>query len=66
MKASVIQARIHAGTRLTAAAEVGHARSVKTVDVQGVQLAENSPVLGIALEELEAGQGLIWMLVNPQ
>jgi hypothetical protein len=66
VKASAVTAPIKEGTRLTAGDRAGHARAVRTVEVQGVQIAENAAVLGIALEGLEAGQGLIWMLVNPQ
>ena len=37
------------------------------VDVGGVELAENAPTVGIALEGLGASkEGLIWVLVNPQ
>jgi hypothetical protein len=67
VKASAIAAPIKPGTRrLTAADEVGYARTLRTVEVQGVQVAESAPVIGVALEELEAGQDLIWVLVNPQ
>jgi hypothetical protein len=66
VKASAVAAPIQPGTRLTAADQAGHARVVKTVSVQGVQVAENTPVLGIALEGIEGGQGLIWVLVNPR
>ena len=65
VKASAVAAPIKEGTRLTAADLAGHARAVRTVEVQGVQIAENTSVLGIALESLEAGQDLIWVLVNP-
>ncbi len=65
VKASAVAAPIKEGMRLTAADLAGHARAVRTVEVQGVQIAENTPVLGIALESLEAGQDLIWVLVNP-
>jgi hypothetical protein len=66
VKASALAGTIQPGTRLTAAEMAGHARAVKTVEVQGVQVAENTPVLGIALESWEAGEGLIWVLVNPR
>jgi hypothetical protein len=36
----------------------------KTLD--GMLVAEGAPVVGLALESLNAGQGLIWVLVNPQ
>jgi hypothetical protein len=66
VKASALTAPIQEGARLTAAAETGYARPVKTVAVQGVQIAENTPILGVALESLEAGQDAIWVLVNPR
>jgi hypothetical protein len=66
VKASALDSPIQAGTRLTAADVAGQARAMRTVQVQGVQVAESTSVLGIALESLEGGQGLIWMLVNPQ
>jgi hypothetical protein len=65
VKASALAAPIQAGTRLTAADEAGHARAVKTVETQGVQIAEDAALLGMALESLEGGQELIWVLVNP-
>lgn len=66
VKASALGGAIQEGTRLTAATEPGHARAIKTVEVQGVEVAENAPILGIALEGLEAGQDLVWVLVNPR
>jgi hypothetical protein len=65
VRASAVAAPIEPGMRLTAADVAGHARAVRTVEVQGVQIAENASVLGIALESLETGQDLIWALVNP-
>jgi hypothetical protein len=38
---------------------------VQTVEIQGVRVAESAPIIGIALEKLGSGQGLIWILVNP-
>jgi hypothetical protein len=31
-----------------------------------VAVAEAAAIIGVALEPLPAGQGLIWVLVNPQ
>ena len=67
VKASAVGEKIEAGMRLAAANTAGHSRALKTVEVQGVQLAESAPVVGIALEALPKGEeGLIWVLVNPQ
>lgn len=57
-------AAIQPGQRLTAAETPGQVRPLRTVRVEGVELDERGPVLGIALE---AGtRGLLWVLVNPQ
>ena len=57
---------IAAGQRLIAAESGGLARAQRTVTIDGIELAEAAPVIGIALEAQEAGQELIWMYVNPQ
>ncbi len=57
---------IIAGTRLTASARPGHVGAARTVMVEGVELEERAPALGVALEPLAAGEGLIWVLVNVQ
>jgi hypothetical protein len=44
----------------------GAARALRTVNLDGVELAENASVIGVALESLGAGDGLVWVLVNPQ
>jgi hypothetical protein len=44
--------------------EAGAARPLRTVTVDGVQLAENAPTLGTALGEADA-DGMVWVLVNP-
>ena len=46
--------------------DTGVARILRTLDVDGVKLAESASTLGMALEDLEAGEGLIWVLVNVQ
>lgn len=57
---------LQAGMRLTAG-DNGVARSLQTVEVNGVTLNEAAPVLGIALEPGDAdGDGLVWVLVNPK
>ena len=47
-------------------ATAGSARALRTVSVEGVAVAEAAAIIGVALEPLPAGQGLIWVLVNPQ
>ena len=54
---------IEAGARL-AVDESGFVRPLRTVEFEGVQLAERAPTLGIALDEV-ASEGLLWVLVNP-
>lgn len=57
---------VQAGQRLTAAGDSGLARPLRTVEVEGVRLAESRATIGIALEDSKEGERLIWMLVNPQ
>jgi hypothetical protein len=57
---------IAAGQRLTSASRAGHARALRTVAIEGVPVAEATPSIGVALEPLTAGQGLIWVLVTVQ
>ena len=52
------------GTRLTAAGE-GVARPLKTVEVEGVTLAESAATVGTTLDTPDE-MGLVWVLVNPQ
>jgi adenosine/AMP kinase len=59
------ESAIAAGTRLTAAAG-GRVRPLQTRTVEGMVVTEGTPVIGTALESLAAGEGLIWVLVNPQ
>ncbi len=56
-------AAITVGQKLTVDA-AGHVRARQQVEVNGVTLAEDAPVLGIALSLVE--DGLIWVLVNVQ
>jgi len=57
--------QISVGERLTAG-ENGRARTLQTVEINGVTLNEAAPVLGIALEAGDTnGDGLVWVLVNP-
>ncbi|MFN2204320.1 MAG: hypothetical protein ACK2UT_00275 [Candidatus Promineifilaceae bacterium] len=57
---------LKAGTRLTAGTN-GKARSLQTVTADGVTFSETGPSLGIILENGDSdGDGLVWVLVNPQ
>ncbi len=54
---------VAAGEKL-AVGEDGNARRVRKIEVGGVPVAEDAPVLGIALSEPQDGR--VWVLVNPQ
>jgi hypothetical protein len=54
---------IEAGQRLTAASSASRARALRTVSVEGVPVAEAAPSIGIALEPLAEGQGMIWVMM---
>jgi len=57
---------IEPGQKLTVASD-GVARALQTVLVEGIEIAENTPVMGTALEGLVEGETrLIWVLVNIQ
>jgi hypothetical protein len=64
VKSDTATGLITAGVRLTAADE-GRARPLKTAEVEGIQIAESVPTIGIALDEATS-DGLIWVLVNPR
>lgn len=53
-----------AANRSAVVAAAGYARPVQTVMVEGVSLSEGAPVVGIALEALEGGMGLIPVFVS--
>lgn len=55
---------IQPGQRLTVAVTPGQARTLRTVQINGVKLDEAGPSLGVALEA--ARGGLVWVLVQPQ
>ncbi len=55
---------IRPGQRLTVSATPGHARALRTVQVEDVSVDESGPTLGVALETIN--DGLVWVLVNPQ
>ncbi len=60
-----VASSIEVGQKLTVA-EDGSLRPLRTARVDGMEVAENAPVLGIALESTKPGQDTIWVLVNPQ
>jgi hypothetical protein len=64
VKADASQGTIEAGQRLTAAATAGMARALQSRQVEGMTVAEDAPVVGIALGPLDAGTGLIPVLVT--
>lgn len=53
------------GSKLAAGTD-GVAHTLRTVIVDGVELAENASIIGVALEALGEGEALIWTLVNVQ
>ena len=55
-------ASILVGEKLTIAAG-GAVRGLRRIEVGGVPMAEDAPVLGIALSEPQDGR--VWVLVNP-
>lgn len=67
VKVSAVQPSIQAGARL-AVGEAGGVRSLRTVTVDGVQITEDGPSLGLALESFDdtSSKDRIWVLVNPQ
>jgi hypothetical protein len=64
VKSSSLSGSFSAGTRLTLGDD-GGVRTLKTTEVNGVQIAESASTIGIALQEL-GDNPLIWVLVNPQ
>jgi hypothetical protein len=66
VRASALTLQIAMGDKLSVN-DQGAAQSLRTVEVDGLQLAQSAPTIGMALEDLEASKnGLIWVLVNPQ
>ncbi|OQY47758.1 MAG: hypothetical protein B6242_04295 [Anaerolineaceae bacterium 4572_78] len=55
---------IKSGDRLTVGVD-GLARALQTRTIEGMQVSESSPTLGIALEDASK-DGKIWVFVNPQ
>lgn len=59
------ESAIAAGNRLTLGTS-GNLRALQSVSVDGVQLAESAPTLGIALDSAENAGDEIWVFINPQ
>ncbi|MEA3336682.1 MAG: hypothetical protein U9R25_12280 [Chloroflexota bacterium] len=57
-------ADIQPGQKLTASDVAGQARALKTVEVEGVRLAEDTPSIGIALAAPEPGQDTIPVFIT--
>lgn len=66
VKADAGAGAIQPGQRLTATEATGRARTLRSVEVQGVKVAESAPVVGTALEGLASGLGEIWVFVQPR
>ena len=64
VRASETSAVIEPGAKL-AVSEIGLARALQSVEIDGVRLAESAPAIGIALSAADEN-GLVWVLVNPQ
>jgi hypothetical protein len=64
VKADGTGGAIAPGQRLTASSSPREARALQMRNVEGITVAEASPVLGIALAPLEKGQGLIPVMVT--
>jgi hypothetical protein len=64
VQAGAEAASIQPGMRLVAG-EDGLLRPLRTVTVEGVELAESTPTLGIALSTVD-DKGLVWVMVNPR
>jgi hypothetical protein len=64
VKADASSGAIAVGTQLTSSEQSGYARAIHTVTIEGVQVAEASSSVGIALESLDTGTGLISVFVT--
>jgi hypothetical protein len=69
----IVQARVSALDRAIAPGDLlavgadGAARPLQTRTIEGMLVSEAAPLVGIALEGVDAGQdGLIWLLVDLQ
>jgi hypothetical protein len=64
VRAGVSNGSIVAGARLTLSSD-GGVRSLQTTEIDGIQIAESAPVVGIALAKPD-DEGLVWVLLSPQ
>ena len=64
VKVDASAGQILPGQRLTTGTLPGRVRAVQTMKVNGMEVSESAPLLGVALEP--AGEeGLVWVLVDP-
>jgi hypothetical protein len=64
VKADASLGAIAVGTRLASSMDPGYARALRTITIEGVQVAEATSSVGIALEPLDSGTGLISVFVT--
>lgn len=66
VKVSPASGSLMAGQRVTLGAH-NEVRALQTTEVNGIQLAEDAPTIGTALEDFDGdADGLIWVLINPR
>lgn len=66
VKVSSNSPEITVGERVTLG-EANRVRALQTAEVNGIQVAEDAPTLGTALEDFAgAADGLLWILINPR
>ncbi|MCB0036492.1 MAG: hypothetical protein KDE51_20810, partial [Anaerolineales bacterium] len=66
IKVSQASQLLTAGDRVTLGAP-HEVRALQTTEVNGIQLAEDAPTIGTALEDFDGNaDGLIWVLINPR
>lgn len=64
VKADAGEGAIATGQRLVVAGRAGHARALRSRILDGMEVAEGAPLVGIALASLDSGTGLIPVLVT--
>ena len=64
VKADASEQAIATGQRLAVAGRAGHARALRSRILDGMEVIEGAPLVGIALAPLESGTGLIPVLVT--
>ncbi|MGQ9599448.1 MAG: hypothetical protein ACUVWZ_08515 [Anaerolineae bacterium] len=64
VKVDASEGTIAVGQRLTTGSQAGHARALRSRLLDGMEVTEGAPQVGIALASLDAGTGLIPVLVT--